>query len=294
MAVITYDSIVDILSGFLEQNARLIIGTIVNVIVVYLIFKLIDLFNKKCLKRSTLSPRESGKKENPLIVLAPVLLKLLKVIIAIVIFATFLQSCGYNVTSLLAGLGITGLAIGFAAKETLGNFLGSFSIIADKVYRIGDYIRFDDKAGYVESLNLRSTSLRTVDGFLINVPNNILSNTCVTNVSHTSMYKIDISLKIELSSSADTIKHALQILQETANKDEMVKEGAYAFIETIEDTAITLRLLGYTKHTKWLDYTKQRSDMLISIISQFQDAGIELDVPDSRLSIVSRAEQVLS
>ena len=74
----------------------------------------------------------------------------------------------------------------------------------------------------------------------------------------------------------------------------VVKEGAFAFIETIEDTAITLRLLGYTKHTKWLDYTKQRSEMLISIISQFQDAGIELDVPDSRLSIVSRAEQVLS
>ena len=280
--MITYDSVIDLLTGFLEQNARLIIGTIVNVFVVYVIFKLIDLFNKKFLKRSTLSPRESGKKENPLVVLAPVLLKLLKVIIAIVIFATFLQSCGYNVTSLLAGLGITGLAIGFAAKETLGNFLGSFSIIADKVYRIGDYIRFDDKAGYVESLNLRSTSLRTVDGFLINVPNNILSNTCVTNVSHTSMYKIDISLKIELSSSTETIK------------DEMVKEGAFAFIETIEDTAITLRLLGYTKHTKWLDYTKQRSEMLISIISQFQDAGIELDVPDSRLSIVSRAEQVLS
>lgn len=292
--MITYDSIVNMLTGFLEQNARLIIGTFINIFVVYVIFKIIDFINTKFIKRSTLSPRESGKKENPLIVLAPILLKLLKIVIAIIIFATFLQSCGYNVTSLLAGLGITGLAIGFAAKETLGNFLGSFSIIADKVYRIGDYIKFDDKSGYVESLNLRSTSLRTVDGFLINVPNNILSNTCVTNISHTSMYKIDISLKIELSSSVETIKHALQILQETADKDEYVKKGSFAFIETIEDTAITLRLLGYTKHTKWLDYTKQRSEMLMSIIGQFQDAGIELDVPDSRLSVVSRAEQILS
>ena len=172
--MITYDAIVDMLAGFVEQNARLIMGAIINIILIYVIFKIINFFNRKI--TNTLSKRapETREKENPLLVLTPILMRLLKVIVVVVLIATWLQSCGYNVTSLLAGLGITGLAIGFAAKETLGNFLGSFSIIADKVYRIGDYIRFDDKAGYVESLNLRSTSLRTVEGFLINVPNNIL------------------------------------------------------------------------------------------------------------------------
>ena len=136
--------------------------------------------------------------------------------------------------------------------------------------------------------------MRTVEGFLINVPNNILSNTCVTNVSLTSMYKIDIKIKIEVSSNAETIKKAIQILQEIANNDNMVKEGAFAFIETIEDTAIALRLLGYTKYTQWLDYTKQRSDMILAIITRFQEEGIELDVPDSRLSIVDRNEQILN
>ena len=292
--MITYDAIVDMLAGFVEQNARLIMGAIINIILIYVIFKFINFFNRKI--TNTLSKRapETREKENPLLVLTPILMRLLKVIVVVVLIATWLQSCGYNVTSLLAGLGITGLAIGFAAKETLGNFLGSFSIIADKVYRIGDYIRFDDKAGYVESLNLRSTSLRTVEGFLINVPNNILSNTCVTNVSLTSMYKIDIKVKIELSSSAETIKKALQILQELADKDNMVKEGAFAFIETIEDTALTLRLLGYTRYTSWRDYTEQRSSMILNIVSQFQENGIELDVPDSRLSIVDRAEQVFN
>ena len=69
------------------------------------------------------------------------------------------------------------------------------------------------------------------------------------------MYKIDIKIKIEVSSSTETIKKAIQVLQEVANNDNMIKEGAFAFIETIEDTAITLRLLGYTKYTQWLDYT---------------------------------------
>ena len=108
------------------------------------------------------------------------------------------------------------------------------------------------------------------------------------------MYKIDIKVKIELSSSAETIKKALQILQELADKDNMVKEGAFAFIETIEDTALTLRLLGYTRYTSWRDYTEQRSSMILNIVSQFQENGIELDVPDSRLSIVDRAEQVFN
>lgn len=292
--MITYDAIVDILANFVEQNARFIMGGIVNIVLICIIFKIINFFNRKIAnqigKRALDDKRE---KENPLLMLTPVLLRLLKVIVVVVLVATWLQSCGYNVTSLLAGLGITGLAIGFAAKETLGNFLGSFSIIADKVYRIGDYIRFDDKAGYVESLNLRSTSLRTVEGFLINVPNNILSNTCVTNVSLTSMYKIDIKVKIEVSSSVETVKKAVQIMQEIANNDNMIKEGAFAFVETIEDTALTLRLLGYTKFTQWREYTQQRSDMILTILERFQQNGIELDVPDSRLSIVDRAEQIL-
>ncbi len=292
--MITYDAIVDTLARFVEQNARFIMGGIVNIILICVIFKIINFFNRKIANQLGKRSLDKKEKENPLLILTPVLLRLLKVIVVVVLVATWLQNCGYNVTSLLAGLGITGLAIGFAAKETLGNFLGSFSIIADKVYRIGDYIRFDDKAGYVESLNLRSTSLRTVEGFLINVPNNILSNTCVTNVSLTSMYKIDIKIKIEVSSNAETIKKAIQILQEIANNDNMVKEGAFAFIETIEDTAITLRLLGYTKYTQWLDYTKQRSDMILAIITRFQEEGIELDVPDSRLSIVDRNEQILN
>ena len=292
--MITYDAIVDTLARFVEQNARFIMGGIVNIILICVIFKIINFFNRKIANQLEKRSLYKKEKENPLLILTPVLLRLLKVIVVVVLVATWLQNCGYNVTSLLAGLGITGLAIGFAAKETLGNFLGSFSIIADKVYRIGDYIRFDDKAGYVESLNLRSTSLRTVEGFLINVPNNILSNTCVTNVSLTSMYKIDIKIKIEVSSNAETIKKAIQILQEIANNDNMVKEGAFAFIETIEDTAIALRLLGYTKYTQWLDYTKQRSDMILAIITRFQEERIELDVPDSRLSIVDRNEQILN
>ena len=292
--MITYDAIVDTLARFVEQNARFIMGGIVNIILICVIFKIINFFNRKIANQLEKRSLDKKEKENPLLILTPVLLRLLKVIVVVVLVATWLQNCGYNVTSLLAGLGITGLAIGFAAKETLGNFLGSFSIIADKVYRIGDYIRFDDKAGYVESLNLRSTSLRTVEGFLINVPNNILSNTCVTNVSLTSMYKIDIKIKIEVSSNAETIKKAIQILQEIANNDNMVKEGAFAFIETIEDTAIALRLLGYTKYTQWLDYTKQRSDMILAIITRFKEERIELDVPDSRLSIVDRNEQILN
>ena len=269
-------------------------GGIVNIVLICIIFKIINFFNRKIANQIGKRALDDKKeKENPLLMLTPVLLRLLKVIVVVVLVATWLQSCGYNVTSLLAGLGITGLAIGFAAKETLGNFLGSFSIIADKVYRIGDYIRFDDKAGYVESLNLRSTSLRTVEGFLINVPNNILSNTCVTNVSLTSMYKIDIKVKIEVSSSVETVKKAVQIMQEIANNDNMIKEGAFAFVETIEDTALTLRLLGYTKFTQWREYTQQRSDMILTILERFQQNGIELDVPDSRLSIVDRAEQIL-
>ena len=163
-------------------------------------------------------------------------------------------------------------------------------MLTDKVYKIGDYIKFDDKSGYVEGINMRSTQLRTVEGFSINVPNNLLSNVAITNISKTSKYKIDISVAIECDTPIQIVRKAVNILQEIADTESGVEKGALAYIESVEDTAINLKLMGYTTAVTWHDYTLQRSHMLEQIIERFQIEHIALDIPDSRLTIAGNTE----
>ena len=160
------DIVFEPIAKFFGTHAKFIIGVIVNIILIWGTSTLIDVFSSRRLKNS----------DSPLLNLLPVLSKILKAIIIFLLLAGFLQSFGYNVTSLIAGFGITGLAVGFAAKEAIGNVFGSVGLLADRVYKIGEYIKFNGYEGTVENINLRSTTIRTLEGFIVNVPNNQLAN----------------------------------------------------------------------------------------------------------------------
>lgn len=171
------------LSKYLSLNSGTIIEFAVVLLVVSVLFKVIDVFNANAKKRILAKHQDST-----ILGFMPLINKILKITILFLALATILQSHGYSITSLIAGFGITGLAVGFGAKETIANVFGSFSLLADKTYKIGDYIvinqTISDKAveGIVEDINLRSTKIRTADGLII-VPNNIVANGVVKNTS---------------------------------------------------------------------------------------------------------------
>ena len=267
-------------TGMLLKNLDFLVGLFINLVLILFFCWLIDIANSKIFNKL-----QKKVPEYPMLAVVPITLRASKFIIACLIIATFLQSCGYNVTSIVAGFGIVGLAVGFAAQTTIGNVFGSFSLLIDKVYKIGDYIQYEDRSGYVESINLRSTTLRTIEGFMVNIPNNILANQAITNISQTCKYKIDIKVAIECDTPVEKIKEAVDIMQDIADKEELLENTALAFIESIEDTAINLRLVSYTTSTKWKEYMLLRSEIIAQTVDKFQKANISFDVPDSRISI---------
>ena len=182
-----YNMVLKPIIHFLEKHSPFIIGVIINIVIIMFINKVIDALEVKLATKL----REKHS-DSSLVNLLPILVKVLKAIIIFLLLAGFLQSFGYNVSSLIAGFGITGLAVGFAAKEAIGNVFGSLGLLGDRVYKIGDYIKFDNIEGYVEKINLRSTSIRTLDNFVVNVPNNTIANEAITNVSVCKKRKIDI------------------------------------------------------------------------------------------------------
>ena len=176
-----------LLVNFLIKHSSFIFGVIINLIVVYLLCKIIDASNKK-IEQKLLNKHP----DSPLINLMPILTRIIKTLIIFILIASFLQSFGYNVNSLIAGFGITGLAVGFAAKEAIGNVFGSIGLLADRVYKVGDYISVDGYEGTVIDVNFRSTTIKTLQGFEVNIPNNLLANNEITNVSKATERRIDL------------------------------------------------------------------------------------------------------
>lgn len=178
--------------NFLTQHKNIIIEFISMLVIVLILFKSVDIFNKNIKNKILLK-----QSDTTILGFMPLIDKILKATIIFLAIATILQNHGYSITSLIAGFGITGLAVGFGAQATIANIFGSFSLLADKAYKIGDYIvinqSIQDKAveGIVEDINLRSTKIRTKENELIIIPNNTVANGVVKNTSQkTSSHEV--------------------------------------------------------------------------------------------------------
>lgn len=261
---------------FLSTHMKFIIGVLVNLVLIWGFCKLIDVFGRKLVYRL-----KSRNSDSPLLNLMPVLNRTAKAIIVFILLAGFLQSFGYNVASLIAGFGITGLAVGFAAKEAIGNIFGSFGLLADRVYKIGEYIKFNGYEGTVENINLRSTTVRSLEGFAINVPNNLLANEEITNVSQTDRRRIDLTVDIEYGTSNEKIDRACEILREIAREDETILEGELAFIENLAPSSIAVRLVCYTTKASWSEFVVEKSRVIREIIHRYREEGIEFAFPST-------------
>ena len=264
--------------NFLIKHADFIIGIIINLILIYLFCKLADAFNTK-LENNI----QKKHPDSPLINLMPILTRIAKVVVIFVLLAGFLQSFGYNVNSLIAGFGITGLAVGFAAKEAIGNVFGSIGLLADRVYKIGDYIAFDGYEGTVIDVNFRSTTIKTLQGFDVNIPNNLLANNEITNFSKAFERRIDLTIDIEYGTSNEKIDRARVILLEIANDNSFIKDGAFSFIENLASSSIQVRLVAYTSESSWAGATEVKSQILREIIRRYREEQIEFAFPSTSI-----------
>lgn len=270
------ESLFNFFVKFLETHMRFVIGVIVNIFLIWGGCKIVDIFHSNIERKL-----RNKNSDSALYNLLPVLSRIFKATIVFILLAGFLQSFGYNVSSLIAGFGITGLAVGFAAKEAIGNIFGSVGLLADRVYKIGDYIKFNGYEGIVEGINLRSTSVRTLEGFLINVPNNQLANEEIINVSQAYKRRIDISVDIEYSTSNEKIDRALEILKEIAQENDTILEGELVFIDNMAPSSIQVRLVAYTNQANWADWAEVKSCVIRQIIHKYREEGIEFAFPST-------------
>lgn len=259
-----------------NKMIELCIGIVVNIIIIGTLFKVTDIFVAKLMQKYEASDNETQFSR-----FIPILGKIMKFLIAFVLIASFMQSQGYSLTSLVAGFGITGLAVGFAAQQTIASMFGTLGILSDKVYKTGDYIKIGDVEGVVENINLRSTKIRTLDNFLVTIPNDKTADSVVINISKAHKRRLDLIFGVTYDTSDEKIEKAKEIIRRVMAHHTDVYKDYSVFMNELDSSSINIRLIGYAKVKSFDAFVQIRSEIYTSVLKEFRANGIDFAFPSS-------------
>jgi MscS family membrane protein len=210
--------------------------------------------------------------------LFPVIRKTLKVFIVLVAILVTAQNLDFQITGMLASLSIGGLALGLAAQDTLANLFGAVSIFADKPFRIGDRITMDNVDGNVETIGLRSTRIRNLDGHLITVPNKTIANATITNISRRPSIRTLMYVSITYNTPPERIQLATDILKEVYNKHPMTADLIVAF-QKFNSYSLDILVVHWWKGVVYKEYLEGMHVLNLEVKRRFDEAGIEFAFP---------------
>jgi MscS family membrane protein len=200
--------------------------------------------------------------------------RLLKALVLIVAALAILGAIGFNLTTVLAGLGIGGLAIAFAAQKTLENLFGGVSVLGDEVIRVGDFCRFGDKVGTVEDISLRSTRIRTLDRSELSIPNGSLATMNIENFQRRDKILFNPSFGVRYETTPDQLRYLLAEVRRMLYEHSKIESGtARIRLASLDNNALTLEIFSYVLTRDFTEFTAIREDLLLRIMEIVEKAG---------------------
>lgn len=210
--------------------------------------------------------------------LLPVLERSITILIWMIGILVALNNAGYDVGAIIAGLGIGGLAFALAAKDFIENIFGGVSIFTDKPFVVNQRIKVDGYDGYIESIGLRRTRLRTLDKTLVTLPNAKFIHENIENISEEPAKKIRTTLGLTYDTSSERIEEAIDILKQiiTDNRD-IVTEETIATLHSFGDFSLNINFIFHLR--KDSDYFETIGKINLEILKRFNLAGLEFAFP---------------
>ena len=211
-----------------------------------------------------------------------------KIILMVICAYLVLIIWGINPVGLLASAGIVGIAVGFAAKDTLANLFSGVFILADRPYKLGDYINLDSgERGKVTHIGIRSTRLITRDDIEVTIPNGLIGNQKIVNENGGPGHSMRIRINLQCAYEAD-LERVEGVLIELVNKNKEIKKHPSPRVRFrgFGDSGIDLQLMG------WIDEPQDRgriSHMLYKEIhASFKEHNLEIPYPKRDLTIIKQ------
>ena len=221
-----------------------------------------------------ISEKSDSNFDNQLI---PVIQKGVRSIIWILGIIIGLDNIGFDITAMIAGLGIGGLALALAAQDSVKNIFAGIMIFLDKPFRIKDRIQVDGFDGIVEEVGLRSTRLRTLEGRIVTIPNSRFTDNSVTNVTSQPTLKVKLNLGLTYDTDEVQMQKAIDILEDIVKNQEAITDDYAAGFNGFGDFSLNILFIYYVKpDSHWLD-----TQTLVNkeILRRFNKEGLEFAFP---------------
>lgn len=226
--------------------------------------------------------------------LIPFIRKSLRAFIIFIAFILIIQNLGYSISGLLASLGIGGLAVALAARETLSNIFGSFMIILDRPFHLGDWIKAGDMEGVVEEIGFRSTKIRTFAKTQISVPNNIIANMSLDNFSRMPKRRIKLNVGVTYETTPPQMQEAVQNIRQMLEKHPGIhQEFMLVNFTDFGPSSLDILVYCFTVTTDWAEYLKVRQEVALNIMIILEELGLEIAFPSQSLYLRGESAEKL-
>jgi len=214
--------------------------------------------------------------------MAPMVRKSLRITIVVLALVQIAQILSDKpITSILAGLGVGGLAVALAAQDTIKNFFGSLVIFADKPFELADRVVVNGHDGTVEEVGFRSTRIRTLDGHLVTVPNGELANMTIQNIGKRPYIKRVMNIGITYDTPPEKVEEALAILRDILDHHEGMNEEfpPRVYFNQYNDCSLNIQAIYWYHPPSYWDFLAHAESVNMDLLRRYNERGIEFAFP---------------
>ena len=251
--------------SFIDENFQSIFSKIFSLFLIYAIYKIfvkvIDYIGLILKQRAA---ETENKMDDQLIPFAIEIGRILVVIFAL--FFILGNVFDINITALATGLGIGGIAIAMASKESLENLLGSFTIFFDRPFTVGDVVKVGTVTGLVEKVGFRSTRIKTFDKSVVTVPNKKMIDAELDNLGLRPVRRVKFHIGLTYDTSTEQIKKIVSDIQEMINSHEKTNEEGKVRFQEFGASSLDIMVLYYVNSPKWEDLIDVKEDVNYKIM----------------------------
>jgi MscS family membrane protein len=209
--------------------------------------------------------------------LLPILRKAVNIVVWVIAAVFAIKEAGYDIGAILAGLGIGGVAIALAAKDTLSNFFGSVAIFIDKPFMINDRVKVAGYDGTIVEIGMRTSRLRTLDNRIVTLPNSLFTAGAIENVSSEPSTKVSSVLELDPAIGYEGAERAIATLREIALSAPGLDSGTVAALTGFGESSYKVTFIVFVK--KEADYFEALNGLNLAMLRRFAEAGIGLATP---------------
>lgn len=266
----------------LPVQASLVMAVTVRVLatisLVWAAYRLADVFGEALMVRAD---RSKSRLDHQLV---PLVRRSLKVITLVVGILFVLQNMDVDVGSLLAGLGIGGLAFALAARDTLANFFGSIMIFADRPFQIGDWVVIEGTEGIVEEVGFRSTRVRTFYNSLVTVPNSKIADSKIDNYGARKYRRTYTTLRLTYDTTPEQLQAFCEGVRAIMKANPYSRKDYYEIhVSGLGEWGIDVMLYIFFEVPNWSVELRERHNVYLEILRLAQDLKVRFAIPTQRM-----------